>query len=94
MKIIKQIIINFLKAYKYIISPLLGNNCRFYPSCSDYSMEAIDRFGPVKGSILTAKRIVKCQPFHKGGMDPVPPHTNIKSDTEAETHLDNNKECA
>ncbi|MBZ4202779.1 MAG: membrane protein insertion efficiency factor YidD [Methylovulum sp.] len=61
-----------IKFYRYFISPLLGSNCRFYPSCSNYSLEAFQRFGTVIGLYLTIKRIIKCHPFHKGGIDPVP----------------------
>ncbi|UOA09697.1 MULTISPECIES: membrane protein insertion efficiency factor YidD [Methylobacter] len=61
-----------IKFYKYFISPLLGSNCRFYPSCSSYSLEAIQRHGAIIGSYLTLKRLLKCHPFHQGGIDPVP----------------------
>jgi hypothetical protein len=54
------------------MSPLLGQNCRFYPTCSHYSIEALERFGAVKGSWLTIKRLLKCHPLHPGGVDPVP----------------------
>lgn len=91
MEIIIKLIISFLKIYKYFISPLLGNNCRFYPSCSDYSMEALKKHGVAKGAVLTAKRIVKCQPFHEGGMDPVPQVKNNNEESAVETNRDNNK---
>jgi putative membrane protein insertion efficiency factor len=61
-----------LKFYKYFISPLLGNNCRFYPSCSNYALEALQVYGVVIGSYLTLKRLLRCHPFHEGGIDPVP----------------------
>lgn len=61
-----------IKIYAYAISPLLGNNCRFYPSCSTYSMEALKVHGVVIGCYLTLKRLLKCHPFHEGGIDPVP----------------------
>jgi len=51
---------------------MLGNNCRFYPSCSDYAHEALERHGALRGSWLTVKRLGRCQPFHPGGYDPVP----------------------
>ncbi|MDO5610410.1 MAG: membrane protein insertion efficiency factor YidD [Pseudomonadota bacterium] len=51
---------------------MLGQRCRFTPSCSEYAMIAIERFGPLKGSWLAAKRLARCQPFHPGGHDPVP----------------------
>jgi putative membrane protein insertion efficiency factor len=60
-----------------VISPLLGNHCRFVPTCSVYTYEAINIHGPLKGIILGAKRLLKCHPFHPGGHDPVP-EKNIK----------------
>jgi putative membrane protein insertion efficiency factor len=62
----------FIKFYKYFISPAFGNVCRFYPSCSSYALEAVERHGSVVGSYLTLKRLSKCHPFHEGGIDPVP----------------------
>jgi len=61
-----------IKAYRYLISPLMGNHCRFYPSCSQYGEEAYQRFGILKGTVLTIKRVLKCHPWHAGGYDPVP----------------------
>ena len=66
------ILINFIKFYKYFISPLFSPSCRFYPSCSSYGMEAIQLHGALKGSYLLFRRLIKCQPFHQGGIDPVP----------------------
>lgn len=65
-------LIAIIKFYKYFISPLLGSNCRFYPSCSSYSLEALQRHGAAIGFYLTLKRLLKCHPFHEGGIDPVP----------------------
>jgi len=61
-----------LRAYQCIFRPLLGNRCRFYPSCSDYAAEAIARHGAVAGTFLAACRVCRCHPFHPGGFDPVP----------------------
>ncbi len=61
-----------IKVYQRLISPLLGSNCRFYPTCSQYTFIAIERFGAIKGSWLGLKRIFKCHPFHEGGVDMVP----------------------
>ncbi|MDD1605601.1 MAG: membrane protein insertion efficiency factor YidD [Methylococcaceae bacterium] len=66
------VLIALIKFYKYFISPLLGSNCRFYPSCSSYSLEALTRYGAVIGFYLTLRRLLKCHPFHEGGIDPVP----------------------
>ncbi|MDA0796290.1 MAG: membrane protein insertion efficiency factor YidD [Proteobacteria bacterium] len=60
-----------IRFYQRAISPLLGNNCRFHPTCSCYAEEAFDRFGFIKGSYLTILRILKCHPLHPGGFDPV-----------------------
>jgi hypothetical protein len=65
-------LIAIIKFYKYFISPLLGDRCRFYPSCSSYSLEALQLHGAIIGSYLSLKRLLKCHPFHEGGVDPVP----------------------
>ncbi|MFF2482027.1 membrane protein insertion efficiency factor YidD [Paenibacillus sp. NPDC058071] len=59
--------------YRKAISPLKPPTCRFYPTCSAYALEALEKHGAVKGSWLAAKRIARCHPFHPGGFDPVPP---------------------
>ncbi|MFD9628534.1 membrane protein insertion efficiency factor YidD [Peribacillus muralis] len=61
-----------IRFYQIAISPLKPPTCRFYPTCSHYGLEAINRFGPVKGSWLALVRILKCHPFHRGGIDLVP----------------------
>lgn len=61
-----------IRAYGLLLSPLLGQNCRFYPSCSRYAEEAIRSHGLVKGGWMAARRVGKCHPFHPGGCDPVP----------------------
>jgi putative membrane protein insertion efficiency factor len=68
----RLLLMALIKAYKYFISPLLGPSCRFYPSCSSYGLEAIQLHGAAKGSYLTLRRLLKCHPFHEGGIDPVP----------------------
>lgn len=72
----RKIIILLITIYRYLISPFLGNCCRFYPSCSEYTQIAIERFGVAKGCFLGTKRIVCCHPWHTGGYDPVPQKTN------------------
>lgn len=64
--------IHIIKLYRIFISPLFGATCRFNPTCSEYSIVAINRYGIFKGGFLSAKRILKCHPFHAGGDDPVP----------------------
>lgn len=61
-----------IRGYRRLISPLLGNNCRYLPSCSSYAYGAIERFGAIKGGWLAVKRIGRCHPFREGGHDPVP----------------------
>lgn len=68
----KKIILLLIKFYQKYISIFLGKNCRFYPTCSAYTYEAIEKFGTIKGIYLGIKRILKCHPFHPGGYDPVP----------------------
>lgn len=65
-------LIGLVKCYRYAISPLLGRNCRFDPTCSEYAIEALSRHGAWRGSWLAAKRISHCHPWHPGGYDPVP----------------------
>ncbi|WND04107.1 membrane protein insertion efficiency factor YidD [Temperatibacter marinus] len=62
-----------VRAYQLFISPLLGSNCRYEPSCSSYAMEALEKHGGLKGTWLTAKRILRCHPWGGHGYDPVPP---------------------
>lgn len=69
----KQIFIDIIRFYQKCISPLTPPSCRFYPTCSNYGLEAIKTHGALKGGWLTIKRILKCHPLHPGGMDPVPP---------------------
>ncbi|MEM0515715.1 membrane protein insertion efficiency factor YidD [Pseudoalteromonas sp. YIC-827] len=72
----KNTLITVIKVYQKWISPMLGPNCRFNPSCSSYALQAIKLHGALKGSWLAVKRIVKCHPLHAGGDDPVPGKRN------------------
>lgn len=69
---LSKMVIKIIRFYQIVISPLKPPSCRFYPTCSHYGIEAVQRHGVLKGGWLTIKRILKCQPFHPGGMDPVP----------------------
>ncbi|MDH5383250.1 MAG: membrane protein insertion efficiency factor YidD [Candidatus Aminicenantes bacterium] len=68
----KQIVLFLIRGYRKLISPLIGRHCRFYPSCSAYTYEAIKKHGLLKGLILGTKRLLRCHPFNSGGVDPVP----------------------
>jgi putative membrane protein insertion efficiency factor len=68
----KRVLLGALSAYRYALRPLLGANCRFYPSCSEYASEAIARHGALRGVFLALRRIARCHPWHPGGYDPVP----------------------
>jgi len=61
-----------IRAYRYAVSPLFVPSCRFHPSCSAYALEAVERHGALRGAWLTLKRLLRCQPWHAGGCDPVP----------------------
>jgi putative membrane protein insertion efficiency factor len=68
----KYIVLVLIRGYKKALSPLFGQHCRFFPSCSDYTHEAIERHGLIKGLYLGTRRLLKCHPLHPGGVDPVP----------------------
>ncbi|MCH3973146.1 MAG: membrane protein insertion efficiency factor YidD [Oscillospiraceae bacterium] len=68
----KKLIIKLLHFYQRNLSPLHGPCCRYYPTCSNYAIQAVERFGPLKGGLLALWRLLRCNPFSKGGFDPVP----------------------
>lgn len=74
----KTILLACIRFYRQYISPMTPPTCRFYPTCSQYGMEAIETHGALKGGYLTAMRILKCHPLHEGGFDPVPPKKDDK----------------
>ena len=78
MNIFTIIFIKLIQGYQYLISPLFGNSCRYFPSCSDYSIEAFKTYGFLKGGYLSVKRIFSCHPFCKGGIDPVKKEIKLK----------------
>ncbi|MDY6891110.1 MAG: membrane protein insertion efficiency factor YidD [Pseudomonadota bacterium] len=70
---LKKALILLVRSYQLLLSPFLGNNCRFHPSCSSYMIEAIERHGVWRGVWLGTRRLLRCHPYHAGGFDPVPP---------------------
>lgn len=75
----KTLLLWMIKFYRYAVSPMLGRRCRFYPSCSEYALEALERHGALLGSWWSLKRICRCHPFHPGGYDPVPDNFRNKN---------------
>ena len=86
MNIFTILFIKLILGYKYLISPLLGNSCRYFPSCSDYSIEALKTYGFFKGGYLSLKRILSCHPFKEGGIDPVKKEIKVRKSV-SYTHL-------
>jgi hypothetical protein len=72
MNIMARILMWMIRAYQVILSPLFGQQCRFYPTCSQYALEAINRHGAIVGSYYTIRRLMRCHPWHAGGHDPIP----------------------
>lgn len=68
----KLLLIGLLRAYQYLLSPFLGQHCRFTPTCSQYAIDALREHGSWRGSLLAARRVLRCHPWHPGGIDPVP----------------------
>lgn len=68
----RRLLTTLLRGYRYVISPLLGPCCRFHPTCSTYAIEAVERHGVIRGGYLAGRRLLRCHPWHAGGLDPVP----------------------
>ena len=67
----KKVFIKLIEFYQKAISPWLGHNCKYYPTCSEYAKQAIEKYGAIKGTLISFKRILRCNPFSKGGYDPL-----------------------
>lgn len=83
----RKILIFCIRAYRYLISPVLGPHCRFYPTCSCYAQSALEQHGLWRGSWLALKRLGRCHPWHPGGIDPVPENTQSETNS---TYVKNN----
>ncbi|MDE1547639.1 membrane protein insertion efficiency factor YidD [Jeotgalibaca caeni] len=83
----KKVLIKGVKGYQRHISPLFPPSCRYYPTCSHYMVEALEKHGAVKGSIMGTARILRCQPFIQGGYDPVPKHFTLRRNQDADEQL-------
>jgi putative membrane protein insertion efficiency factor len=68
----QRLLIGLIRGYQLLISPFIGNQCRFTPTCSHYAREAVEKYGAIKGSWLALRRVSRCHPWHRGGHDPVP----------------------
>lgn len=84
----KHILLLLIRAYQLVLSPILGNNCRFYPSCSHYSHDAIKHHGAIKGLFLSIWRVLRCNPWNKGGYDPVSGIPSAKANSVDDTKGD------
>ncbi|MCF7890364.1 membrane protein insertion efficiency factor YidD [Candidatus Bipolaricaulota bacterium] len=80
---LKVVLLKVIKFYQKAVSPSLPNTCRFYPSCSEYSKQAIEEYGAIKGTYMAIKRVLRCHPLNSGGYDPLP-----KEDGEEEMDMD------
>lgn len=87
---IRKLLILLVRIYQYTLSPFVGNQCRFYPTCSEYAIEALKKRGAFIGSWLTLKRLVKCHPWHPGGIDFVnAPESSVPDQDRADRNRDN-----
>ena len=78
MNIFTKILIKLIKVYKYFLSPLTGHSCRYLPTCSEYSIEALETYGFVKGTYISLKRLLSCHPWGSGGYDPLKKEMKVK----------------
>lgn len=85
----RRILILLISGYRYLLSPWLGQNCRFHPSCSCYAQQALGEHGSVRGVWLSVRRILRCHPWHPGGYDPVPMAKPVAPSTSHQDHTGN-----
>jgi putative membrane protein insertion efficiency factor len=79
-RLLSAALLRLIRVYQYLLSPWLGNVCRYWPTCSEYAREAIEVHGAWRGAALAAKRIGRCHPYGRGGVDPVPPRISARCD--------------
>jgi uncharacterized protein len=84
--VIARVLVLPIRVYQLLVSPLLGPRCRFYPSCSTYAVEALQRHGALRGSWLAVRRLARCHPWNPGGPDPVPPARPVAAQTSHRPH--------
>jgi len=84
----KQLAIKILRTYKRLISPMLPAACRYVPTCSEYAIEAVERFGIVRGGAMATWRVLRCNPFVKGGVDPAEQHCGSETRDAASLHVE------
>ena len=89
----QRLLILLLTAYRAVISPLYGQVCRFFPSCSAYALEAVTVHGAVRGSYLAVRRLLRCHPWNSGGLDPVPDGHRLRGPTTARARPRRHEEC-
>lgn len=78
MTYLARALVGAVRAYQRLVSPLLGSRCRFYPSCSEYLAQAVEAHGLARGGYLGVRRVLRCHPFHAGGVDKVPPNFRLR----------------
>ena len=85
MKLARRVVVLPIRAYQLLLSPMVGERCRYYPSCSEYAAQAISRYGILRGLVLAGWRLLRCNPLSRGGFDPVEEQRLFKSRTPAST---------
>ena len=85
-KSIQFLVLKLIRGYQFFISPLMGQNCRFQPSCSTYAVQAVEEHGVIMGLYLSVRRLLKCHPWHPGGVDPVPEKHKAPNYQHQESH--------